>query len=191
MNAFNRALLLLLSLAVFLGGGLVFLVASGLATPDSAPGSPELSRLMGEIRIRSEGAEAAWLGGGAATAILGLALFILEAGVRRPAPKLMLLRSDPKGNVTVSLQGLRRLAEHEIGTIYSVERVEAVVRNHKKGLRLDCHLQLAPDANAPSVAAEVRERLMASLENHVGAPPDRINVHTQVGRPNTHRRKVR
>lgn len=190
MNAFNRAFMVLLALALASGGLFVFLLVSGLMS-DTFMTSPEYIRLAQWVRTTSEGADPLWMAGGLGAALVGLGLFFAELPLKRPRAKQLTLRNDAAGVVTVSLNGIRRLTEHVISTVPGVERVEADANADSKGLSLDCRLQLAPDTSAPDLAANVRELLAASLEQHIGRPPVRIDVHTQVGQPTGIRRRVR
>jgi len=191
MNAFNRAFMVLLSLALALAGLAVFVVTAGMVTTDTVSSPPEFVRAIQSIHSASEGAEPVWTGSSFGALLLGLILFIAELPLRRPRPKQLTLQSDASGVVTVSVNGLRRLSERVAGAIPGIEQVETDARVVGKQLNLDCHLQLAPETNAPDLAAAVRQALSASMEQHIGRPPARIDVHTQVGRPTAIRKRVR
>lgn len=190
MNAFNRAFMVLLALALACGGFFIFLLVSGLMS-ETFMTSPEFIQVSQFIRANSEVNAPAWLAGSLGTGIAGVILFIAELPLRKPRAKKMTLRDDPAGSVTVSLNGLRRLTEHVVGTLPGVERIEADARADQKGLSLDCHLQLSPETSAPTLAAEARELLNVALEQHIGRSPIRVDIHTQVGQPNNTRRRVR
>jgi hypothetical protein len=190
MNAFNRAFMVLLSLALAAGGLFVFLLVSGLMS-DTFMTSPEYIRLAQFVRTTSEGADPLWMAGSLGALVVGVGLFFAELPLRKPRAKKLTLRTDAAGTVTVSMSGLRRLSEHVIGAVPGVERVQTEANADHKGLSLDCHLQLAPDTNAPDLAAEVRELVSSSMEQHIGRPPVRVDVHTQVGQPTGIRRRVR
>jgi hypothetical protein len=190
MNAFNRAFMVLLALVLACGGLFVFLIVSGLLS-DTSSTAPEYIRAYQYIKGYSESAAPMWLTGSLSAAVFGFVLFILELPLRKPRAKLLTLRNDAAGSVTVSLNGLRRLSEHVIGAIPGVERVETDARADIKGLSLDCRLQLAPDTSAPTLAAEVRESVSNAMEQHIGRAPVRVDIHTQVGQPAGIRRRVR
>ena len=190
MNAFNRAFMVLLSLALAAGGLLVFLIVSGLLT-DTFSTTPEYIRTYQYIRSYSEISAQWWLAGSLGATVVGVGLFFAELPLRKPRAKKLTLRSDAAGSVTVSMNGLRRLAEHVIATVPGVERVQTEADADNKGLSLDCHLQLAPDTSAPALAAEVRELVSNTMEQHTGRAPIRVDIHTQVGQPTGIRRRVR
>jgi hypothetical protein len=190
MNAFNRAFMVLLALALASGGLLVFLLVSGLMS-DTFMTSPEFIRLAQDIHAYSEGTAPAWLAGSLGALVAGVGLFFAELPLKKPRAKHLSLRNDGAGAVTVSLNGLRRLTEHVIRTLPGVEQVQADARADQKGLSLECHLQVAPDTSAPTLAAEARELVSNTMEQHIGRPPIRVDIHTQVGQPTGIRRRVR
>ncbi len=190
MNAFNRAFMVLLSLLLAAGGLFVFTIVSGLMTETSST-APEYIRAYQYIRGYSDLAAPTWLAASLGAALIGVGLFVAELPLRKPRAKKLTLRNDAAGSVTVSMSGLRRLADHVISAIPGVERVQTEANADSKGLSLDCHLQLAPDTSAPTLAAEVRELVSNTMEQHIGRAPVRVDIHTQVGQSSGIRRRVR
>lgn len=190
MNLFNRLVVVLLALALALGGALVLVCAAGLLPPVATAQVPALARFSGQL-LELTGMARLWVtAGSGSAALVGALVLFLEA--RDPGRvRELVIHRDGEGEVAVSLAGLRRLAEHVIGKLDGVERVVSLVRPTRKGLLFDCRLQVRPDTNSRLLAEEVRGHLSAAVENHIGQPVYRIHVRTQIGTPTLNRRRVR
>src|SRR4051812_25463982 len=134
MNLFNRLLAILVAGALVLAGVLALLGvlgAAGSADPQAAGQLAPVARAAALARV--PGVSPLWIGVGAGgAALLGLALLALEL---RPAPRReLLLQRDRSGVVSVSLLGLRRLADHVVGAVPGVETVVSEAHPTRKGL---------------------------------------------------------
>lgn len=190
MDLFNRLIVTLLALVLTIGGALVVGVAAGLLQPSLFVQAPGLARLAFSIRDLP-GMDSFWAGaGGGGATLTGLLLLWLELRPRR-RERLLVLQRNKSGEVTVSLLGLRRLAEHVVSSLPDVQNVTAEARSSKDGVAFCCHVLLKPEANTPALAAEIRERLSNAVMAHVGLPASIIHVHTRVGSLTEGRRRVR
>jgi len=179
MNVFNRLLGLLL--AVFLLGSGIAAIQGGLF------GVPQPL----QDRVPELAGHALWLIPGGAVALLaGLVLGVMELRVPRRGTHL-LLREDKLGTVSVSMQGLRRLAEHVIGEIPGIEAVSSEARRTRNGVVFHCRLAVKPDSSTPDLANEIRARLGSAVLYHIGQPAAQIHIHTQVDSGALVRRRVR
>ena len=190
MDLFNRLIVTLLALVLAGAGLLVLGIAAGLAQPSLLSQAPELARLA--ILIQDlPGLGAFWAGaGGGGSALAGVLLLWLELRPRR-RDKLLFLQRDKTGEVTVSLVGLTRLAEHVVGSVPDVQTVSAEAKPSREGVAFCCRVVLKPEANTPALAQEIRERLSNAVLSHLGLPATTIHVHTRVGSLTESRRRVR
>ncbi len=178
MNLFNRLVVTLLALALVLAGLFIFLVAGGALAPAAIAPYPPLAGAVSWLRT-FDGIPAL-PAGGAAAAVLGLIVLTLE--LRTPGrPGELLLQQDGLGLVTVSLNGLRRLAEHVVHDVPGVDAVVSDARPAHDGLHFSCRVVVRPEASTPELADEIRKRLGAAVAHHLGQPAARIHIHARVG----------
>jgi hypothetical protein len=190
MDLFNRLIVTLLAIVLAVGGALVLGVAAGFVQPSLLNPVPDLARLAVMIQDLP-GMNTFWLSaGGGGAALTGLLLLWLELRPRR-RERLLILQRDKTGEVTVSLLGLTRLADHVVGNLPDVQSVTSQVKPSKAGVAVCCRVILKPEASTPALATEIRERLSAAVMSHVGLPASVIHVHTRVGALTDTRRRVR
>jgi hypothetical protein len=193
MNLFNRLLAILVAGCLLLAGLLGLAGVSGLA---DGPEVEQAGHLLGLANAADAlrhlpGVGSLWVGVGAAgLTLLGLALLALEVRPARRGPELLLQR-DRGGVVSVSLHGLRRLADHVVAGVPGVETVVSEARPTRKGLDFSCRIVLLPESSAPDVADTIRARLDAAVRQHTGLPASRIDVHTRVDGAAITRKRVR
>jgi hypothetical protein len=192
MDLFNRLVVTALAAAAALGGGFVLVAVSGAVTaadlqqaPGLAPAATGLQALQGTDLLQTGAA-------GGLAVLAGLLLLFLEVRSPRRGREL-LVGQDKLGAVTVSLAGLRRLAEHVVGEVPGVEAVAPEARLARGAVRFRCRVVIAPETNAPELAEEIRTRLSEAVRNHVGQPASRtrIDIQTQVGQLPSARKRVR
>jgi hypothetical protein len=190
MDLFNRLIVTLLAFLLAIGGTLVVGVTAGLLQPTHLGQAPDLARLA--LLLRSlPGMGPFWAGlGGGGAALAGILLLWLELRPRR-RERLLVIQRDKSGEVTVSLVGLTRLAEHVVSSFPDVQAVRADTRAARNGVAFCCRITLKPEANTPALAQEIRERLSSAVMAHVGMPASVIHVHTRVGSLTEGRRRVR
>jgi hypothetical protein len=192
VDLFNRLLATLLAILLIAGGALLLAASAGWLTPESLGQAPGLVPLVAGLR-ELPGMGMFWTAAGSIAAVLaGSTLLALELRPPRAGRELLISR-DKFGAVTVSMAGLRRLAEHVIRGIEGVEAVASEARRTRKGLEFHCRVAVAPEANSVQLAGEMRERLASAIQNHLGREdhPVRIDIHTQVGALAPTRRRVR
>lgn len=187
MNWFNRLLAILFALGLLVGGVFAVAAIGGHLRPSDFSTAPPLAHLVGNLQ-ELDPRFAFWApAGGVIGAILGLLLLWLELRVPRSGPEI-LIRRDKLGSVTVSLPGLRRLAEHVVSEIQGVESIVSEVWGTRDGVAFRCRVIVKPDTSAPELAEEIRQRLETAATHHLGRPVTRIHVHTRVGSLNSRRR---
>lgn len=187
MNLFNRLIVTLLAGLLTAGGAFVFGAAYGWPAASALQGLPALLALRADLVQLP----ALWTaGGGLACTLLGVVglYFELRAPGQKPG---MVIQRDKLGSLTVSLAGLRRLAEHVVADIPGVETVRADARATRDGVAYHCRVVLSPDSSSPDVAEEIRARLGAAVSHHLGRRAARIDIYTQVGQPQNTRKRVR
>jgi hypothetical protein len=190
MDLVNRLIVTLLAVAMVIAGGFVVGATAGWLAPAALAQSPELARLAVSLQDLP-GMTSFWMGAGGGTALAaGLILLWLEVRPRR-RERVLVLQRDRTGEVTVSLIGLKRLADFVVGELPGVETVSSEARAGREGVQFNCRLQVKPDANTPALADAIRNRLSSAVEAHVGLPATTIHIHTRVGDPSNGKRRVR
>lgn len=179
MDLFNRLVVTVLSLLLAAGGIMVSMAVGGGLPPSLPQQQPQLAPLLEWLQGLPPPYPYWSVVGGAALAAVALLVLYLE--VRPPArsPALLVSR-DERGTVTVSMPGLRRLAEHVARTQPGVENAEARARVSGAGVAFMCRVLVAPQVSTPELAARIREELSATVERHTGRPASRIDVHVVV-----------
>lgn len=187
MHLFNRLVVTLLAALLAVGGAFVLGVSYGWPDTHTLRGMPALVRLVIALREHPALPVSA---SGMASLLLGLFVLYLELRVPDRNPGMVIQR-DKHGSTTVSLAGLRRLAEHVIGEIPGVETIRADARESRSGVQYFCRVVLKPETSAPDIADEIRARLGTAVTHHLGRRAARIDIHSQVGTAPTTRRRVR
>lgn len=191
MELFNRLLVTLLACCTAAGGAFVLAVAGGMVGPDALEQAPALQSAVAGLQGLSGWSAAVGSGAGAAAIGLGLLLLVLELRPSKQGGQVT-IREDRLGSVTVSLQGLRRLADHVVRELPGVEGVLSDARNTGKGVRFACRVVVAPEVSTPDLSEQIRERLGEAVRNHIGQPASltRIDVQAQVGSLQQDRKRV-
>jgi len=179
MDLFNRWLVTLLAIAAAAASCFVVAAIAGWVAPSALP--PAFPVLGSWVSALQENADPITLASAVGVAVVAFGLIGIEwlvpAGRRR-----VVIQRDELGSVTVSLPGLRRLANHVIGEVAGVETVVSEALPTRDGVAFNCRIVVKPDANTPELAQVVRERLETAIRSHTGRPVTRVHVHTQVGR---------
>lgn len=177
MHLFNRLVVTLLAALLAVGGA--FTLGASYGWPDARmlQGLPALGSLASRLR---ECPALYTAGGGMAAVFIGLIVLYLELRVPDRNPGMVIQR-DKQGSTTVSLAGLKRLAEHVIGDIPGVETIRAEARDSRNGVQYFLRVVLLPETSAPDLSEEIRARLGAAISHHLGRRASRIDIHTQVG----------
>jgi hypothetical protein len=190
MNVFNRLVMIIVAVLIIVGG-VITMGGAGHWLPASGfePVRPLVELVNGLAEL--DGNRSLWtMIGGLLAALGGLALLFLELRVPRHGREL-LLHQDKLGSVTVSVPGLRRLADHVVGGVTGVEEVVSEARPTREGIAFRCRVVLKPESSTPRVAEEIREQLGNAVRHHTGQPASSIDVHAQVGALAKSRKRVR
>lgn len=183
--------LLLIPGVLALLGGLALLVLHTVS-----PNSPELQQagpLRGWVIRFQEQPEMIrwyWAGGGALASISGLLLLLYsQAGA---ASRQWVLEQEAAGKLTVSLDGLQRLADHVLAQVSGVESVESRIFVKRGRARFRCRLTVSPSSSLAELSAEARSRLAGALHHHINQPPQDtvIDLDTRVRIPSRGVRRI-
>ncbi len=190
MNVFNRALLIVLALAVLIATTAVLITTLGWLEPAQlAPAGWLRERL--EPFAALDAADQRWtVAGCLALVILGLLLLYLEVRPPPPGERRLLLKEDGLGRVTVARDGVQELARREAGRVPGVMEARAKVEEERDGLRILGRLSVHPDVSLPALSQEVQERVKSAVEHHLGRPVATVKLDTQLA-PLDGRRRVR
>lgn len=192
MVIFNRLLIILLAFAALMAATAVLLTTLGVIQPvQVAPaGGWFAERLVPFTQLDST----TWGATVVVTLVLivlALLLLLLELRQGPRAARRITLKDDELGRVTVALDGLRALADREAGQVAGVTRARSHVEAEPPGVRISCHVSVDPASSVPAMTQELRERLTAAVEHHVGLAVTRLVVDAQVAPLATDRRRRR
>jgi hypothetical protein len=181
VTIFNRVLIIVLSLALLIAAGAVLLTALGVLQPvQVAP----LGRWFVERLIPFTELETTLWNWTVviclALMVVAVLLLILELGARSREGRRITLKNDSSGRVTVALDGLRELTEREAVQVTGVNRARARVAEDTNGLRIACNVSVDPAISVPDMTQELRERIKAAIEHHVGLPVKQVSVDANV-----------
>jgi uncharacterized alkaline shock family protein YloU len=180
MNVFNRALIVLLCLALLVATGAVLLVTLGLVSPAQLAPVPWFQDRLAPFTELDPTTWAQTVAACAVLLLVGLAVLVLEL---RPGPRAaaqMTLTQDALGRVTVAREGVVELVRRAAAGVPGVLAADARVDEGPQGLRLRSRVAVVPTANAAELAAEVQERVRAAVEHHLGRPVAEVRVDTRV-----------
>jgi hypothetical protein len=177
----NRLLIILLALGVLVVSGAILLTTLGVIRPAQvAPaGQWFVDRLTPFAQLDST----AWtwtVGVCVVLLIVAVILLVVEVTVRARTPRRITLKEDALGRVTVALDGLRELTEREASQVAGVNTARSQVAEDTKGLRIACRVSVDPAGSVPDMTQELRDRLKAAVEHHVGLAVSEVSVDTQV-----------
>ena len=169
MNAFNRLVVLIVSLLVQLAGVLIILAIAEVVDPEEIPGnllSPQLKRVA-----ISDGAEL-WTNVGIAAGLMlgGLMVLVMELRPLLARPKMVLVSSGPEGAVRIALDSIRELAEKTGRGNRAVKQVRCRVGVASNGLRIRCLVSLKMGSDVPKVGSELQSATNDVVERLTGLP---------------------
>jgi hypothetical protein len=193
MGQIIRFLGLIIAAILMLGGLMLLAMGGGVFSPNDLP-IPAVASLLQQVL--SAGKTAAWIGGG-----VGIALgVVVMAGAGAAASggggsdRDVTISRNRLGDTTVSLAGLRRLAEHVVSGTNGVDDVIARARAARNGvISFRCQIVVKPDCSIPELERELRARLCSAVLHHIGQSETqtRIDIQARVGRFEVARKRVR
>jgi len=167
MSVFNRLLIILLAILLLVATGAVLL---GILQPTQLePGRWFVDRLMPFAQLDPTLRD--WtLGVGVVLFLPALVLLVIEL---RPAPHpdpWIMLKDDGLGRVTVARDGVRELSDREASHVVGVMSARSRVEETPTGLTIVCRISVDPTRSIPEMSQELRDRLEAVVEHHLGLP---------------------
>jgi uncharacterized alkaline shock family protein YloU len=178
VNILNRVLAIVLALLVLAAAVLVLIVGVGLVSPQQI-GIPLLADVLAPF-AELEPPELWWLIGAAAL-LMVLALILLVAELTPPERDHKLtVKEDELGRVTVSQSSLRKLANREAGQVPGVLESDSELDESRQGLEVRSRVSVDPSSDVPQLADQVRERVKAALERHLGREVKEVTVSAQL-----------
>jgi hypothetical protein len=189
---FNRLLIIVLALAVFVTAGAVLLTTLGVIDPAqlASAGPWFVDRLVPFTQLDPTN-RSLTLGVCLALMVLALLLLFLELRQGSRGARQITLKEDALGRVTVTLDEVRQLADHEAGRVPGVTNARSHVQTEPPGLSISCRVSVDPAGSIPDMTDELRERLKAAVEHHVGLAVTQVSVDAQVPPMATNRRHRR
>jgi hypothetical protein len=123
--------------------------------------------------------------------VVALLLLFLELRHGPRGVRQITLKEDALGRVTVALDEVRQLADHEAGRVPGVTRARSHVETEPPGLSISCRVSVDPASSIPDMTDELRKRLKAAVEHHLGLAVTQVSVDAQVPPMATNRRHRR
>jgi hypothetical protein len=180
MNVFNRVLGLVLGVLLAVAGVVALVSLFGAVRPEQVHlGWWIEGGMAGLADLPTPGRWWALLASMAAV-IGGLGLAMAEVGLGRTAPGF-LLRDAPDGQVTMSLEAMRGVADHAASGVDGVLASSSDLRTRGSELHLKCRVLLDRAAIVPVAAEQVRVAVQDAFAHHVGLAGARVTVHAEFG----------
>lgn len=192
MNLFNRLLIIIVDLILLAASVLTLLLALGLVRPAQLPLPNDLAyRLATIIETAAASAVAQATVVSVIVALLCLVLLYFELRpTTKSRPKLIVIKRDALGLVTVTLQSVEELASHEVSRLEGVMEASARVFPDREGLRLVCNLSVSPGVNVDQLASQAQAHVQDAVQRYLGRNVKEVVVHAQLA-PLEERRRVR
>jgi hypothetical protein len=182
MNVFNRVLGLVLGVLLAVAGVVALVSLFGAVRPEQVHlGWWIEGGMAGLADLPTPGRWWALLASLVAV-IGGLGLAMAEVSMGRPAPGF-LLRDAPDGQLTMSLEAMRGVADHAAAGVEGVLASSSHLRTRGSELHLKCRVLLDRAAIVPVAAGLVQEAVQGALAHQVGVPGARVTVHAELAGP--------
>jgi hypothetical protein len=185
VNAFNRALIVVLALVALAAGAVGALASAGVVAPgtvDDVIPYREAWERWNDIDWQK--AVPRWSLLAAAVVVGGLAAVLL---VRELAPRgggrpdHLVVQRSPRGDTTLSLAAVRRGAEREARAAEGVARADLERMTVEDGAaRVRFRVRADGSAHLPTLGAGIADRAGASLAAMMGRPPAEVTVVMEV-----------
>ncbi|MBM3459679.1 MAG: hypothetical protein FJX77_14245, partial [Armatimonadetes bacterium] len=182
MDRYRRLAAFLIGLALFGAGAFVLCAANGVLPSSQISALGWLRSFADQIQQFSASQPITASGGGFFAVVLG---FVLCSAATRTGSndRALVVQKRALGTTSVSLLGLRRLAQHiaeEVPGVDRVTNVEALLRKNRVWFR--CVLIVRAEADVLQMEQELRSRLTGAIQHHFGQPASetRVDVHTRV-----------
>jgi hypothetical protein len=184
VTLFNRLVIIVLAVVVLVGAVVTLLTTVGLIQPTQVAGAGSwfVDRLI-PFAQQDAPTSAVTVGVCLVLILVAVLLLVLEL---RPGPRearRITLKEDAFGRVTVTLDGLRALADREAAAVAGVTRARSEVAQEPPGLRIACHVTVDPKSSVPELTETLRERLKSAVEHHVGLTVSHLSIDTRVASP--------
>lgn len=108
--------------------------------------------------------------------LLMASLRLLFAGIRSSRLKTTIIHHAEMGEICISLDAVKNLAEKTAKQIRGVHGVKVSVIYEDENLKIRIRATISPDSNIPSVAEEVQQRVRDYIKNTVGIEPSEVGV---------------
>lgn len=186
MTIFNRVVMFLLSLILFVFGFITFLLLTGTVVPQN-------SYLRAILALYNAWRAIALLRGASTNiavlialvlAFIGLVVLVLEVLpigrlFRRREAKQYVVRQDTLGQVTLGRSMIYDFVQHVAESIPGVVHADPEVKDGEGGLHIATRASLAWDADAPAVGQALQERIKDSVQTQLGLPVAEVRVTVQ------------
>jgi hypothetical protein len=181
LTLLNRLLIIVLALGLLVAASAVLLTALGVLQPALvAPAGQWFEDRLAPFTQLDPTLRSWTVGVCLVLLVIALMLLFLEVTVRARTPRRITLKEDAFGRITVALDGLRELTEREATQVPGVNTARSQVAEDTKGLKINCRVSVDPASSIPDMTQELRDRLKAAVEHHVGLPVAEVSVDTQV-----------
>jgi hypothetical protein len=167
MNLFNRAVTVLLFLALML------VIPVVLILPETAIGSAQLflGSLTGGLSLFHR----------VVLVLVGIICFIICGLVlylefRRPRRQTVKLEKAGGGDVELAVDSIAQRLEYRVDQLSDVVKVTPKIKPHRKAIDVELNLETAPDIDVPTKTEEVCEVARDVVEGRMGLKLRKIKV---------------
>ncbi len=180
MNVFNRLLVIAIGLGALGGASLLVLLAANLITPEQITQASWLLARLQSVDAFVAQHQLMTILAGLVTVALCLVLLYYELRPASMSEPQLVLQQDARGRLTVSLAGVRELANRAAGQVAGVMEATTMVTPKAKGLWVQSLVSVDPSAKLVDLGEELKKRVTAALEEHLGYPVADVRVKAQL-----------
>ncbi len=187
MNAFNRIVVGVFALVLFVVSVVVVAVAVGLVPPERALPGAFFHELLTPVAALEGVGRTAAIGSAGLAALVGLLLLILEIRPSATGQRPFLVREEALGALTVERLSVCLLAERVIRESPGVVGARAAVADGEQGIRVRCRVAAAAGANLPELGPQLQTAVKAAVEKQVGLPVEQVALRMRLDAARSHR----
>ncbi len=180
MNIFNRLLVILLDVCVLVVATLALLVVIHVIAPDELAMPTWAINQFGALEALTGQSRFVAALGLSALIIGGLTLAYFEMWPSSFKEKLLSLKQDALGEVSVSLNSIREIASRTAGEVEGVMEASSQVKPKSAGLRILSRVSVQPTIRLSEITVELQERIKTAIENHLDYPVAEVHVVAQL-----------
>ena len=180
MNAFNRAAMIVVALAMLAGAVLVLLVLAGAFSPGQLPTQGLFADVARRLAAAIGSARVSAYVIASVVAFAGLLLLVLELRPSRGRGGPFLVGNSELGRVTVERDGICRLADSVANQLEGIFSSRTRVTDGEQGICCRTFVSVAADSPVKDIGGELQKQIKEAIERQVGLIVEEVEVRVRI-----------